>query len=69
MTTAIHSSGDSSSWCVRNRDTPAPPNRGGHMHENQLQTVTSMQNKRCSDYFYEGDGEKDTALHEVTSGM
>ena len=51
MTTEIYSSGDNSSWWVRNRDTPAPPNRGGCTHENQLQMVTSMQDNGCFTIF------------------
>lgn len=35
------------------------------MHENQLQTVTSM----LLTPFCEGDGGKETALREVPSGM
>lgn len=42
MSTEIYFSGNNSSWWVKNRDTPTPPNRGGHKHENQLQTETSI---------------------------
>lgn len=69
MTTKMYSSGVNSRWWVRNRYTPAPPNRGGHLHENQLQIMTSTKDKRCSHQFFECDGGKETALHEVHSGI
>lgn len=47
---------------------PAPPNRG-QSHENQLQIVTSMEDKGRSRQFCECDGGKETALHDVPSGI
>lgn len=47
---------------------PAPPNRG-QSHENQLQIITAMEDKGRSRQFCECDGGKETALHDVPSGI